>query len=336
MEYISAEEFLKQDKKVQEVFINWWKGNKSVTDIVTIKINKERWRTHLLLDVDLAVFEIGEDLIPLFTEGQIRKFIEDKTKYRVQVLPYKGINLNLRNKINLMSIDGINHGCFSGLDKNLVKAYWEVSVQIAKGEGEKAYVYTKSEEKDRIQELERKIAEATEIIEKQQVVIESKEEEAKSLRLKCGKLGGYKMEYEDVCNENEELKKQIDSKDAEIKQHEENEIDLYESLELKDKEISMREQKLDSQGRYIEQLKEQLKEAQDIKIGAEESKDIISKQMDEIEELKSRLNDRENDDYNENQELKKENMKWRSAYANMTQQIRELKQAIKITSQYII
>ena len=130
MEYISAEEFLKQPKEVQEVFIDWWSKNKTISDIATIKINKERWGVHILSDIDLVVFEIGKDLIPLLTEGQLRKFIEDKTECKVEA-PWHGCyDIYLVDQLTGQEVikDYFNLGT------DLLQAYWKVACEIASSE----------------------------------------------------------------------------------------------------------------------------------------------------------------------------------------------------------
>lgn len=137
MEYISAEEFLKQPKEVQAVFLDWWSKNKIISDIVTIKINKERWGVHILSDIDLVVFEIGKDLIPLLTEGQLRTFIEDKTKGIVKVIQWNPcvddnrygytIYILAKNEYKVL-----RHIEYKKLGTDLLQAYWKVACEIAK------------------------------------------------------------------------------------------------------------------------------------------------------------------------------------------------------------
>ena len=62
------------------------------------------------------------------TEGQIRKFIEDKT-LGIDVMQFKG------NKITIYIYDNNKHLCFreyKNLNENLLQAYWEVACKIAK------------------------------------------------------------------------------------------------------------------------------------------------------------------------------------------------------------
>ncbi len=138
MQYISAEEFLKQDKEVQKVFLDWWKP--SIGDLYCIKqrINLFDDTTQQILQtVSFNYDESSKNLMlgfnfiaPLFTEGQLRKFIEDKKCGKVDITydNEDGCAIGLTDKTGLYS-DLYNH-----LDKDLFKAYWEVAVHIAKEE----------------------------------------------------------------------------------------------------------------------------------------------------------------------------------------------------------
>lgn len=145
MEYIKADEFLKQSEEVQKVFLNWWKPSSgdlfqyrklfNVVDYCSGTTIQPFYNSY-------AVFK--KDCIPLFTEGQLRKFIEDKTGCKVRLEPYqnsigiKGTQINLVRRICLSF--GISkpyyeeqvYKCFDGLDVDVIKAYWQVAVKIAK------------------------------------------------------------------------------------------------------------------------------------------------------------------------------------------------------------
>ena len=127
MEFISAEDFLKQDEKVQVVFLNWWKPSSgdlfqyrklfNVVDYCSGTTIQPFYNSY-------AVFK--KDCIPLFTEGQLRKFIEDKTAMgTVNVDYFEGYRI----KINI-SINQSKH--YKDLGNDLLQAYWNVAVEIAK------------------------------------------------------------------------------------------------------------------------------------------------------------------------------------------------------------
>lgn len=129
MEYISAEEFRKQPVEVQNLFIDWWKPSigglfnykeDDEHDCIEVECiqSKNRLRTIALTGV-----------IPLLTEGQLRKFIEDKTEYRVDCCLYEGTY-----DINICENNGLYIKKYEDIDKDLLQAYWKVAVQIAEQE----------------------------------------------------------------------------------------------------------------------------------------------------------------------------------------------------------
>lgn len=71
MEFISAEQFLEQDKEVQKVLLEWWKRNISLCDLIyNIKFKEIR----TLIDNEMFNSDLKRNLIiessniPLFTE----------------------------------------------------------------------------------------------------------------------------------------------------------------------------------------------------------------------------------------------------------------------------
>lgn len=135
MEYISAEEFRKQPVEVQNLFIDWWKPSigglfnykeDDEHDCIEVECiqSKNRLRTIALTGV-----------IPLLTEGQLRKFIEDKTEGKVEFYPdvYYG-----ERYYTIMIRDS---GCggddpeFEVDADDVLQAYWKVAIQIAEQEG---------------------------------------------------------------------------------------------------------------------------------------------------------------------------------------------------------
>ena len=140
MEFITAEQFLKQDKEVQKVFIEWWQP--SFGDLILspwVEYGEEfsgpdRIRENITVidricdkkDFKEHLSEI--DCIPGLTEGQLRKFIEDITGYRM--LPdyndYEGYSVWLYCK------EGELKNKYRRLGKDLLQAYWKVACEIAK------------------------------------------------------------------------------------------------------------------------------------------------------------------------------------------------------------
>lgn len=114
MEYISAEEFLKQSDKVQREF-------KEYFDCETMLF----WNNECL------VYGRFEDILintPAITEGPLRKFIEDKT-CGISSIYFKCNNI----RINIY--DNNKGTCireFENLGDNLLQAYWKVALEIAK------------------------------------------------------------------------------------------------------------------------------------------------------------------------------------------------------------
>ncbi|AGF56433.1 hypothetical protein B0P06_005301 [Clostridium saccharoperbutylacetonicum] len=127
MEYISAKEFLKQPKEVQKVFIDWWKcdtGDLFTFDGVDDRdlnilqtIGSENQATMTKANKD-------ESRIPLFVEGQLRKFIEDRAGSKLAIIEfdYDHYNIVLRS----------NNKAYITEEYDLLQAHWKVALEIAK------------------------------------------------------------------------------------------------------------------------------------------------------------------------------------------------------------
>lgn len=134
MEFITAEQFLKEDKEVQDIFIDWWEP--SEFDVYSIK---EDLSIHRVCKSDIEDYKNDElyniksgYCIPLLTEGQLRQFIEDKTGGKVEFYP------DVYNGRRYYTIIIRETGCggddptFEPYANNVLEAYWKVAVQIAK------------------------------------------------------------------------------------------------------------------------------------------------------------------------------------------------------------
>jgi hypothetical protein len=144
MEYITAEQFLEQDEKVQKVFLEWWKP--SVGDLYYNKSHKKAIQCFEWLqdinDFKLSVFgwssvdDFKELCIPLLTIGHLIKFIEDKTGMKVifeytcceniviKLLEYNKVTGGLEYKFKMT---------FPQNKYSLIEAFWTVSCMRARG-----------------------------------------------------------------------------------------------------------------------------------------------------------------------------------------------------------
>jgi hypothetical protein len=146
MEFISAEEFLKQPKEIQKVFIEWWKP--SIGDLYIDKgYNEEFDDTEGILvfeefeDDDTkyelcaygrGTFSFKHQCVPLLAEGQLRKFIEDKSKCK---------NIEISGDIETGQYyadfyeeiySGIEIDTIENLGTDKFKAYWTLALIFAK------------------------------------------------------------------------------------------------------------------------------------------------------------------------------------------------------------
>ena len=139
MQYISAEEFLKQPSEVRKVFRDWWKENMQICDLYETTgkrsiISHIEGREHLN-----AVKDFIDDTIPLLTEGQLRKFIEDKTGGTIDLYYthmedkyYKTIN-----KAKYLELSDLREIIFRmrfKSDEDIFNGYWKCALKIARGE----------------------------------------------------------------------------------------------------------------------------------------------------------------------------------------------------------
>ena len=124
MEFIKASEFLKQPEEVQEVLTTWFVENISDFDLVQVgegamlygELVKREWY-------------LGNSFYPLFTEGQLRKFIEDKTNH-IMFLDFEIIDGKLDYDIYLFNEKDI-YVKYEHLGENLLQAYWKAACEIA-------------------------------------------------------------------------------------------------------------------------------------------------------------------------------------------------------------
>ncbi len=142
MEFITVEQFKEQPEEVQEVFLDWWKP--SIGDLYHAKPPKcdNGFVTFYYLEKEnYGDFIKALDFItPLFTEGQLRKIVEDKGNCLLDIKVE-----NLCDEYNEYTVIGweINkfdyrrefgrilfEDCIGA--KDLLELYWKMACSIAK------------------------------------------------------------------------------------------------------------------------------------------------------------------------------------------------------------
>lgn len=131
MKYISAEEFLEQSKKVQQVFLDWWEPQ--IGDLFVWNYSDERENDlhKLQCCTSKSVTNLTKcnkglkegNRIPLLTEGQLRSFISDISNRYVD-LHYVDIDTD---KYIVIADKTYITECIEPL-----QAYWKVAIKIAK------------------------------------------------------------------------------------------------------------------------------------------------------------------------------------------------------------
>ncbi|MDB2122253.1 hypothetical protein [Clostridium paraputrificum] len=128
MEFITVEQFQEQPKEVQEVFLDWWKANLSESDLIGYIGKNEAYEysfPSLVRNTAMKCFEIGIEIIPLFTEGQLRKIIEDKKGKIVEINLFCG---------GYSVVTAYRKCEIYDLGKDLLQAYWKAACEIASEE----------------------------------------------------------------------------------------------------------------------------------------------------------------------------------------------------------
>lgn len=136
MEFITVEQFKEQPKEVQKVFLDWWKPSNGDIYLDIYKNNNVIECCHhikFMNNEDVEHMKVDNDAIPLFTEGQLRKFIEDKTGMEIEILK----SSSARKCVGTMFYDRKENGNepkYKVDEVDLFKAYWKVACMVAKEE----------------------------------------------------------------------------------------------------------------------------------------------------------------------------------------------------------
>ena len=135
MEFISANEFLKQDEKVRQMFLDWWKP--SVGDLYKWISNSTFEDVQVLNKSAIDTFKYDEfinfkkDCIPLLAEGQLRRYIEDKTEFPILKIELTNGQYDIYTQYEAID-DHSDIYVYDELGEDLLQVYWKVAIQIAK------------------------------------------------------------------------------------------------------------------------------------------------------------------------------------------------------------
>ncbi|MDS0525476.1 hypothetical protein NNC19_07280 [Clostridium sp. SHJSY1] len=122
MEYITAEQFLEQNERIQRIFKEYFDREEMLYT----------WNEIIYY----GTFKDELDFTPNPTEGQLRKFIEDKIKGIVKVIQWNPLRDNKYGyTIYVLAKDRheilVEFG-YEKLEANLLQVYWKVALEIAK------------------------------------------------------------------------------------------------------------------------------------------------------------------------------------------------------------
>lgn len=125
MEYISAEEFIKQSTEVQKVLRDWWKPQMHDLFFRNFGYNPNHYLNGIyegcIQDKEVLHNAVNDkSFLPLFTEGQLRQFIDDKTGGII------GIKYLSDNVWWIIADE-----TYRTETDNLLYAYWELSCKLA-------------------------------------------------------------------------------------------------------------------------------------------------------------------------------------------------------------
>jgi hypothetical protein len=130
IEYITAKQFLEQPEEVRNVLLHWWQlGERELVQgcyYGEFYDSEHIWNIGYI-DMDYCKNELKP--IPLFIEGQLRHFIEDKIGGKIDTTYWENgyeINVFKRCESTVLLY-------FTYTDQtDLLQAYWQVACKIAK------------------------------------------------------------------------------------------------------------------------------------------------------------------------------------------------------------
>lgn len=123
MEFISSEEFLKQPKEVQKIFMKWWKPQPFdlyIFDKRSLGLVKKSDEDYILPYRGWNIWQEKKECIPLFTESRLMQFILEKSTCEV----------NIGNVLKI--IDIYRKELCIPYETDFLQALWKVALEVAK------------------------------------------------------------------------------------------------------------------------------------------------------------------------------------------------------------
>lgn len=138
MEFVTVEQFQAQPLEVQKVFLDWWKP--SICDLYVYNDVPYKYRRFTETDAkgeyysEFMFCKNKMELTPLLTEGQLRKFIEEKSGGIVKVIQWHIEDSILYKKgysIDILCRDKYQvRYSYGNLGEDLLQAYWKVACSL--------------------------------------------------------------------------------------------------------------------------------------------------------------------------------------------------------------
>lgn len=147
LDHISVEQFLEQSKEVRKILMDWWKPQrfdlfawhiKGLDTIYVVQKYEEEDKNKYILPI--GTYDAWNDIrecIPLFTECQLRKLIEDKTGKKIWISHNCGYS---EGHVYIIQLGNDStefykkHDQFAIVTEDLMQAFWQIVIELVRRE----------------------------------------------------------------------------------------------------------------------------------------------------------------------------------------------------------
>ena len=124
MEFMSIKD---QSKEFINSFCNWWSKNRKDADLVEILLS-DKVEVNMYGRIKNCNLYLGREYFPVATEGQLRHFIQDKTKDKYDIL----YSLKTKKNISFYKYtENEDKATYEADTHDLLKAYWKVAIKVS-------------------------------------------------------------------------------------------------------------------------------------------------------------------------------------------------------------